>query len=171
MKLQFIVFTGPESSGKTFLATHFAKKYDLKMIPETARAYLDKHGLEYGIKDILNMAKNHVQLESKVSSEEECVLLDTDLLTLLIWSQEVFGEVPPFIERDVESYEIERIYFLCKPDIPWEFDPQRENKTDRDRLFGIYKTTLEYFGLPYFIISGSYDERIEMAENYINKLI
>jgi nicotinamide riboside kinase len=34
-------------------------------------------------------------------------------------------------------------YFLCKPDIPWEEDPLRENSENRDELFEIYLQELK----------------------------
>ena len=56
------------------------------------------------------------------------------------------------------------LYLLCYPDIPWEPDPLRENGGPmRKRLYGMYKSTLVDYGIPYRIIRGNGDERINNA--------
>ena len=49
-------------------------------------------------------------------------------------------------------------YFLCKPDIPWEPDPLRENPEDRERLFKLYERGLLEIGA-YNVLSGNIEER------------
>ena len=51
------------------------------------------------------------------------------------------------------------IYVLCKPDIPWEEDPLRENEDDRDKLFVRYEQLLQNLGLKYWVLQGSLEER------------
>lgn len=50
-------------------------------------------------------------------------------------------------------------YFLCKPDIPWEPDPLRENPEDRKRLFKLYERDLLGLGASYNVLSGNIEER------------
>ncbi len=170
MDSKFIIFTGPESSGKSFLARKMAEKFNLNLLPEQARIYLELYGLEYTQEDLSNIAIQHVDAENNYKTVGEIFLCDTDLITLSIWSKEVFGKVSNVITTEIDNYGSGRYYLLCKPDIPWEYDPQRESKLDRDRLFEIYESTLKSLGLNYSIISGNYQERDELAEKIINKL-
>ncbi|MFP6606898.1 MAG: ATPase, partial [Myxococcota bacterium] len=57
-----------------------------------------------------------------------------------------------------------REYLLAKPDLPWQPDPLRESPTDRDRLFGVYQTTLDAYGYPFTEIEGEGDARYQLAE-------
>ena len=50
-----------------------------------------------------------------------------------------------------------RFYLLCKPDIPWESDPLRENPNDRIKLFDIYKMELDNLGHKYYIVKEKTD--------------
>jgi len=59
-------------------------------------------------------------------------------------------------------------YFLCKPDIPWEEDPLRENPKDRERLFFIYENQLKELNLPYSILFGNIDQRQKRMEEVLD---
>ena len=56
-----------------------------------------------------------------------------------------------------------RRYLLCKPDIPWQPDPQRENPSDRDRLYARYEAELTNRGCLYSICEGSAQARLAQA--------
>ncbi len=61
--------------------------------------------------------------------------------------------------------------FLCRPDIPWEPDPLRENPHDRDRLFDIWERELKARDLPYTIIEGGREQRLRTATNMVDVLL
>ena len=60
---------------------------------------------------------------------------------------------------------------LCRPDIPWEPDPLRENPHDRDRLFAVWEREMQALGLPYTIIEGTEEERMRAAMNIAEVLL
>lgn len=142
-----IIFTGPESTGKTTGATAMSKQLGLPLVQEYARVYLAEHGLEYKMADLYNMLNRQYEEEDTAHESSEVIICDTDWLTIHIWAQEVFGKriKPPF---DLD----ERHYVLCTPDIPWEPDPLRENPLDRDRLFGKYKEAMLQYDLSFELI-------------------
>jgi len=58
---------------------------------------------------------------------------------------------------------------LCKPDIPWEPDPLRENGGEvREKLYEIYKAELVQRNLPFVEIRGEGGERLQNAIDAIN---
>jgi nicotinamide riboside kinase len=61
------------------------------------------------------------------------------------------------------------LYLLCNPDIKWEFDPQRENQFDRDKIFQIYKCELQTLNHDYFIIKDQ--DRLVQAKKIIKNFI
>ena len=90
-------------------------------------------------------------------------LLDTDLITIKIWSEYKYGKCDKWILEQIKKQKSEnRFYLLCKPDIPWRSDTQRENPNNRDELFNIYKDLLDSLGCLYFIVEGN--ERKEGQE-------
>ena len=157
-----IIITGPESSGKTTLCKALSKHFNLPFSKEYARGYLDKLDRDYIKDDLLSIAQG--QLESEINSQ----LLDTDLITIKIWSEYKYGSCDNWILDQIEKQKTEkRIYLLCKPDIPWQADKQRENPNDREELFKIYKQELENLGHAYFVVEG--EERIQKSIGRIDR--
>ena len=165
-----VVLTGPESTGKSTIAQQLAEKLDALLIPEYAREYIDDLDREYTVDDITEIAIEQVDRDNKgVSQYPELMISDTDLLTLKIWSEFKYGTCDPWIVKNLDLL-LPELYLLMSPDIPWEADPQRENPEDRDKLFEIYKNELDQLQVPYVIIKGTGDERLQNAIEAINKI-
>ena len=156
-----IIATGPESSGKTTVCKALSEHFNIPFSKEYAREFLTNLEREYNQNDLIKIA------EGQLASEHSFKLLDTDLITIKIWSNYKYGNCEKWIIKQIEKQKSEkRIYLLCKPDIPWQADPLRENPTDREELFEIYKQELENLGLTYFIVEGK--NRVEKS---ISKLL
>lgn len=155
-----IIITGSESSGKTTLCKALSKHFNLPFSKEYAREYLDALNRDYNQDGLLKIAKGQLQAENGIQ------LLDTDLITLKIWSEYKYGSCNNWILEQIERQKTEkRFYLLCKADIPWQADPQRENPNNREELFGLYKEELTNLGHDYFIIEGE-----NRTENSISKI-
>ena len=161
--MQRIAITGPESSGKTTLARALAAHFGVPWVPEFAREYLEGLDRPYVEDDLLRIAEGQLEAEQRIASGRPAMLVcDTDLLVVRIWSQEKFGRVDPRLEELVDGTEYHRT-LLCRPDLPWEPDPLRENPHDRDRLFGLYEQELNALGRTYAVIQGERTERLHRA--------
>ena len=149
--------TGPESSGKTTLCRQLSNHFNISFAKEFARSYIDSLERSYIIDDLLVIAREQLESESNFQ------LLDTDLITIKIWSEYKYGKCDKWILDQIEKQRSEkRFYLLCSPDIPWEADNQRKNPNDRKKLFEIYKNELENLKHKYFIVDG---------ENRLEKII
>lgn len=157
-----IVITGPECSGKTTLSIALAKSIGGVWMEEVARNYLENLNRAYALSDIEIISELHLEKESELSEKSGPLVLDTDLITLEIWADEKFGEVPDMIYKNVRSRDY-NFYFLCSPEIPWEEDPLRENPHDRHRLFEVYKEKLISLGKSFTILHGSPQQRLDKA--------
>ena len=80
-----IIVTGPECSGKTTLIKKLSQHFKISFAKEYAREYLEKNGLVYEQNDLLKIAQKQIEKEKKFN------LLDTDLLTIKIWSEYKYG--------------------------------------------------------------------------------
>jgi len=168
---KFIVLTGPESTGKSNLASYISRAKDLPLLEEQSRIYLDQNGLEYAREDLDHIANLHMDKERELSKLEQTILLDTDILTLYIWSKFVYGDVSEKIMKAVESMDKSRYYLLCQPDIPWVSDPQRNNPNNRFELFEAYKNLIEELDYLYKVISGNYKQREADSLSITSKLL
>ena len=154
--VKHIVITGPESSGKTTLTKAIAKALNTDYTEEYAREYLNSN-TSYKQEDLLLIAQG--QLQKEKANANPIAIHDTDLITIKIWSEYKYNQCDPWILEQIEQQKSkDRIYLLCKPDIPWEADPLRENPSNRAELFKIYKKELEYLGYDYFVV----DERVRL---------
>ena len=157
-----IIVTGPESSGKTTLCKALSKHYNLPFTKEFAREYLTDLGKNYLQEDLLEIAKGQFENEQLTTNKQQISLHDTDLITLKIWSNYKYGNCENWILEQIEKQKVEnRFYLLCKPDLKWDYDPLRENPTNRNVLLEIYKQEIENLGHKFFIIKG--EERNEQA--------
>ena len=161
-----LVTTGPESSGKTTLATQLAAALDAPLVAEVARPYLMAKrkadpGFQYTQHDLLAIAKLQMAAEkSALKQADDWLICDTDLLVIMIWSEVKYGNCEPALQALFEqSLESERHYLLCTPDMPWEPDPLRENPDDRESLFERYRSVLEFLPVKSLTLSGSAERR------------
>jgi nicotinamide riboside kinase len=119
---------------------------------------------DYNQDDLLKIAKG------QLASEHNFQLLDTDLITIKIWSEYKYGNCEKWILDTIEKQKTEkRFYLLCKPDIHWEADPLRENPNNRNGLFELYKKELEDLEYNYLIVKG--ENRVETSILKISNLI
>jgi len=145
------------------LAEHLAGHYKTIWVPETAREYLHKIGRKYKFEDIVEIAKEQLNLENKqAANARKYLFCDTDFLVTKIWSNFKYSKCDPWIERQVESHRYD-LYLLCDIDLPWEDDPLRENPGQRKELFDLYYRELEKLQINFKVISGLGQDRLRNA--------
>lgn len=161
--LKKIAITGPESTGKSWLAQNLAREHKTLWVPEFAREYLNILKSDYTIEDVVEIAKGQLSREDRMISEAENFLFsDTEMLVCKIWTDFVFGNVPDFIKKAFENQYYD-LYLLCDIDLPWEPDPLREHPQSREIIFEKYQNALITADLPFVIISGYGKDRLDNA--------
>jgi nicotinamide riboside kinase len=58
-------------------------------------------------------------------------------------------------------------YFLCKPDIPWIYDPLRESPNEREELYKIYYDTLTNYKLNFYVLEGNLLNRQRLVKQVL----
>ena len=154
------VLTGPECSGKTTLAKSLAVHFQSKYLGEPARTILG--GSEaYTPKDLLAIFRAYLKRDD-VDFSDKPLFFDTDLQNLFLWWQEKYGPAPRKLCRAYKA-QSERFFLLCKPDLPWVYDPLRENPNDRERLYELYYRDIVERKLPFAVIEGDGAGRLERS--------
>ena len=169
MSTEILVTTGPESSGKTTLASQLSDYWKTPLVPEVSRDYL-KGRNSYQQQDLLKIAKaQHEQEQAILSHSADRIVCDTDLLVIVIWSEVKYGCCDPWIvdtfENSIKQKTTSRYYYLCDFNIPWEADPLRENPDNRDTLFDLYLQKLKEYELDHCVMKGDPVERLQQALN------
>ena len=154
------VLTGPECSGKTTLSKSLAEHLQGKYLAEPARAILNQVE-SYTPKDLLAIFQAYLNREDG-NFFNSILFLDTDLQNLFLWWQEKYGPAPGKLCRAYKA-QSERFFLLCRPDLPWVYDPLRENPIDRGRIFELYYRDMVDRKLPFAVIEGDGAVRLEMS--------
>ena len=164
-----IVFTGPECSGKSTLSTALSKKFNLPLVEEYARQYLNDLNKSYNYDDLLQIAKGQLKLEKEAEKKMSNLLIcDTNLQVIKIWSELKYSKCDPFI---LQNQDIEAYYVLCYPDFKWKYDPLRENPNNRMQVVQKYYQELKSQNQKFIIVKGSNQDRISFLKSKISKMI
>ena len=165
-----ISITGPESTGKSWLAKHLAEHYNSLWVPEYARKYLESINRPYTYDDILVIAKNQFDEENTASKRSGLLFCDTDFCVTSIWCNVKYGKCHNWITEKLEQNNY-NLYLLCDIDLPWQYDPLREHPQMRSILFTMYKDLLSGKGFNYRIVSGTGDDRLQNAIAFVDEYI
>lgn len=183
--LKKIVVIGPESTGKSTLCRQLAEHFETVWCPEYAREYLLTNGKDYSYTDLLAIAKGQIAGEenwAELLEKRAAPLLeqdydipyfiDTNMVVMKVWAEFVFNKCHPYIEEQLAKRKYDH-YLLCQPDLEWEKDELREypDLETREKLFFIYKNYLEQQSIPWTLIKGKNEDRIQSAIRTVNKIL
>ncbi len=152
-QLRIVCAVGPESTGKTTLCRALAARFGVPWLAEYARQHLADRP-DYGPETVEAIAREQVRRERQLlDATGGGVVLDTDLAVIAVWMREKYARVPAWIDAAWRAAE-PRLYLLCRPDLPWQYDPLRESPDDLPRLYEAYRGLLAERGLPVAVIEG-----------------
>ncbi|MCU0415857.1 MAG: ATP-binding protein [Cytophagaceae bacterium] len=181
--LKRIVLYGPESTGKSTLAESLAHAFESVYVPEFARGYLDFKREVYDPfgrqsseicqpQDIPSIVIGQIVMEEAFALQANRFLFcDTNPLQTLVYNRYYFKRSEEWIEKIIQE-RVYDYYLLTDIDIPWIEDPLRDRPKPEDRkiLFDLFHSTLLQYQLPFDIISGDQQKRLEKATTIINQL-
>jgi nicotinamide riboside kinase len=156
-----IVVTGPECSGKSTLAQALSEVLNEPWVPEYALTYLKTIDRPYHSEDLIAIATGQLAaIEEATDRARKLVVIDTGIEVIDIWHRDKLGPLPEDLEAMRRAWQPD-LYLLCKPDLPYEPHPLREDEHRRDELFEVYKKVLA--DETHTIVSGNQVQRLEMA--------
>ena len=166
-----ILFTGPESTGKSTLASTMARKFQTVWVPEYARLFLEIRGAAYVEQDLLHIAEGQLKLENYLSNyATELLFCDTGMLVMKVWSMYQYKRVHPWILEQWQKSHYD-LYILCGIDTPWEAGPFREHPNEREELYALYKKELQLTDKPFIELWGTMEERLTRLQLRLEQFI
>ncbi len=163
-----ISITGPESTGKSWLAQKLAEHYHTRWVPEYARQYLKEIDRTYTYDDILVIAQNQYKEENLAAQNTDLIFCDTDFIVTSIWCTVKYGKCHDWITDMLQENHYD-LYLLCDIDLPWEFDPLREHPEMRTELFKMYRDMMGKHRFNYRIVNGTGEERLHNAIAFVDE--
>jgi NadR type nicotinamide-nucleotide adenylyltransferase len=168
-QLRSVCVTGPESTGKTTLAARLAELAKTEWVPEASRTYAERKGAPLTLADVAPIAREHIGLADAARERARVrgasvLVLDTDLLSTVVYSRYYYSEVESWIER-VERARRADLYLLCDIDVPWLPDGIRDRPANRDEMFALFQGALVRRKAPFVVVRGSWDERWSIARD------
>lgn len=142
-----ICLHGPESTGKSTLATRLAAHFGCEVVPEYGRAYCEAHGTDIGMAELVHIAEaqdamNRAAALRAAELHAPLVLFDTDPLITEVWARMMFGTSDPWFDRFTGYADL---YLLLDIDLPFVHDGLRvyAKAEERQHFFDLCKAELE----------------------------
>jgi nicotinamide riboside kinase len=161
--VRMVVFVGAESTGKSTLAEHLAREFDTVFVPEIGRYIWEEKKGQLNVADYVEIAVRHRQAEAEACAQARGYLfVDTSALTTLLLGY-CFGhitEAPAELLRYADECKDRYAHhFVCADDIPYEFDPARENEAWRGKIQKLVIADLDARAIPYTLLCGTVEQR------------
>lgn len=166
--IKLVVVTGPECSGKSTLCAALSEALNEPWVPEFAVEYLTKIDRDYTSDDLIAIAEGQLRnISEKKKAAKRVLIVDTGIEVIEVWHRDKIGPLPERL-RQMKADWHPALFLLCKPDMPYEPSPLREDEHRRDKLFAVYEKLLT--NTPVQIIEGALPKRIKTAMEAIENL-
>lgn len=158
-----ICFYGPESTGKSTMAKHFAERYQTEFVPEVARELIISN--DFTVEDIIRIGKAQTdRVKQKLKTANRFLFCDTDLITTEIYSQKYLKVIPEIlIELEKEIHY--DLYFLFDIDVPWVADGLRDLNDQREAMKKIFEKELVKRKIQFIHVKGSWEQRERIIDD------
>ena len=124
--MKVLVLTGPESSGKSWLGGEIQSAFGGVLVGEYVRHFIDTEQRDTCYADVATIARGQLVWEDAArAAQPQLLILDTHLLSNLLWSRLLFDEAPQWLESELLSRDYHLHLLLDPAGVPWTDDGQR----------------------------------------------
>ena len=170
-----VVLVGAESTGKSTLAEALAAALGTVWVPEYGRWYwqgrrhLADQRWTIDEFDRIAACQHRVAADLARKAMHGIVIGDTDALATAVWLERYLGTTSRAIDHLVQ---VQRpaLYLVCAPDFDWVQDGTRDSGVQRQAMHEVTLRRVEATGLPWLVLTGSHDERLERAVDAVRPL-
>ena len=172
--MKVLVLTGPESSGKSWLAAELQAHFGGVLVDEYVRWFIEQNPRDTTLADIPEIACGQLTWEDEARAREpQLLILDTHLLSNILWSQTLFGDCPAWIEQALLARQYDLHLLLSPENVEWTDDGQRcqPELSERQAFFSMTKAWLEKHRRPVQILQGDWATRRIQAFEAVGRLL
>jgi nicotinamide riboside kinase len=170
--MKVLVLTGPESSGKSWLAGEIQAEFGGLIVGEYVRHFIQQEQRDTCYADIPAIARGQLEWEDAArASRPSLLILDTHLLSNLLWSQTLFADCPAWLEEQLLARHYDLHLLLSPAQVPWIDDGQRcqPHLAQRRQFHQNCRDWLELHQQTYLELQGDWQQRRQQALNAIVK--
>ncbi|KUM43136.1 AAA family ATPase [Pseudomonas sp. EpS/L25] len=172
--MKVVVLTGPESSGKSWLAQRLSEKFGGLRVDEYVREYCALHGTDTTLADVEVIAREQLRREDAARGVAPALLLlDTHLLSNLLWSRLLFGTAPAWLEPALLARRYDLHLLLDPRGVAWQDDGQR-CQPELDARLAFFDCCRDWLGdhdQPVLEIAGDWGARQDAALAAVSRLL
>jgi nicotinamide riboside kinase len=172
--MKVLVLTGPESSGKSWLAAELQAHFGGVLVDEYVRWFIEQNPRDTTLADIPEIARGQLTWEDSARDRQpQLLILDTHLLSNILWSQTLFGDCPPWIEQALLARQYDLHLLLSPENVEWTDDGQRcqPELSERQAFFSMTLAWLENHRQPVQILQGDWATRRTQAFSAVIRLL
>ncbi len=172
--MKVLVLTGPESSGKSWLSGEIQRRFGGVLVDEYVRHFIEEQGRDTVYDDIATIARGQIDREDAArATRPELLILDTHLLSNILWSKTLFEDCPAWIEQELLSRHYDLHLLLSPEGVEWISDGQRcqPRLAERQAFFAASRQWLEHHTQHYQVIEGDWQQRREQALTAVTQLL
>lgn len=172
--MNVLVLAGPESSGKSWLGGVIQAQFGGELVGEYVRHFIDEQQRDTCYADIPAIARGQLSWEDAARARRPALLiLDTHLLSNMLWSRVLFGDCPAWLEDALLARDYHLHLLLSPQGVPWVGDGQRcqPELAQRQAFFDDSRRWLQQQRQPLQIIEGDWQERQARALDAVHRLL
>ncbi|NWB26897.1 AAA family ATPase [Pseudomonas gingeri] len=172
--MKVVVLAGPESSGKSWLAGELQARFGGLLVAEYVRHFIDRHQRDTCLADIPEIARGQLAWEDAARARQPALLiLDTHLLSNILWSQTLFGDCPTWLEPALLARQYDLQLLLSPDGVSWTDDGQRcqPELDERRAFFAASLGWLTEHQQAVRILDGDWQQRHQQAMAAVEQLL
>ncbi|MDD0972483.1 AAA family ATPase [Pseudomonas fontis] len=172
--MKVLVLAGPESSGKSWLGGEIQAHFGGELVGEYVRHFIDEQARDTCYADIPSIARGQLAWEDAARQRQpELLILDTHLLSNLLWSKALFNDCPAWIEPALLARRYDLHLLLSPQGVPWVGDGQRcqPDIAQRQAFFEHSRQWLQQHQQPTQIIEGDWLQRSAQVLAAVQQLL
>ncbi|KPA95417.1 AAA family ATPase [Pseudomonas asplenii] len=172
--MKVVVLAGPESSGKSWLCEALQARFGGLLVGEYVRHFIERERRDTCLADIPAIARGQLAWEDEARARQPSLLiLDTHLLSNILWSQTLFGDCPAWLEPALLARYYD-LHLLLSPDgVEWTDDGQRcqPDLEERRAFFEASRQWLTRHRQTVEMLGGDWQQRHRQAMGAVEKLL